>query len=176
MKSKTKKKSTEIKNHKMGTGGGPATAMKMDNDEQRIINLIGPVLVDGDPNINESACEFIFEGDLEGSTVEYFTKSLETQELAPTMTVKSSNAAVKCLSEAIKLPSVGDSTASKKRVTTKMQRLNKTVEANEKLLSLTEDQNKLYKRDVEANESKAESLKSIAESLKMLVEHLINKE
>ncbi|XP_050310044.1 uncharacterized protein LOC126745999 [Anthonomus grandis grandis] len=57
LKSKSKKKKTEIRNHQMGTGGGPAVA-DLNSYDEKILELIGPVLVDGDRNVEESSCHF----------------------------------------------------------------------------------------------------------------------
>lgn len=52
-KSNTKKKARAIRAHQIGTGGGPPTEIKINELEDKLLNVIGRVVIDGAPNVPE---------------------------------------------------------------------------------------------------------------------------
>lgn len=53
MKNNTKKKAARILRDATGTGGGPACKLKLNDLEQRILNILGPQAASGIPEIVE---------------------------------------------------------------------------------------------------------------------------
>ncbi|CAG9814652.1 unnamed protein product [Phaedon cochleariae] len=58
IKTRTKSKSSMIKQHRKRTGGGPPTAINITTQEEEVLGIMGEVIVDGHPGISESLVEF----------------------------------------------------------------------------------------------------------------------
>ena len=192
MKSLAKRKSSAIKNHKKETGGGPPITDKLTNDDEKILEMIGTVVVEGDSLVLESACNFEFDNvhldNTNGGGEEQ--EILIVNEIENVKSIKEENSERKIklnlqqrrsfpedktetpltshAQENVNIISPQNSLVKKKNEKIRVQRLDKAQEANNKLLSLTEKKITLYKRDVEAKES-------IAKSLDLLVNYYIKK-
>ncbi|CAH0559344.1 unnamed protein product [Brassicogethes aeneus] len=61
MKKKVKQKKTLLNKYYAGTGGGGPPTNDLDQEDEKILQLLPAVSVSGDPNISESAVTFVFE-------------------------------------------------------------------------------------------------------------------
>ncbi|CAH0558662.1 unnamed protein product [Brassicogethes aeneus] len=182
MKAATKSKKSSIKRYTQCTGGGPSINTQLNTDDEKILDIIGPVAVEGQ-NVEESLVEF----DDSDIIVEY-SEAPETVNISETKNnsnnenpqqkpivpsvILNNNKENSKPTEQPKLN--GSKIPSRKR---RIQRLEHTITATEKLSQQTErkillkeeyyiNKLQLYQEEVDAKKRIADALESIAAHFK----------
>ncbi|CAG9773239.1 unnamed protein product [Ceutorhynchus assimilis] len=183
-----KKKKSIIRNHENATGGGPAIDIKLTTEEEKVIDILGPIVIEGDQKIPESSCSFVFddhnysivEETLEEENIEDTSEYVE-EDMAIDFVVGEEDTQKDEASNEVPCSKVIPLVTPKRRPFSeqkdnnfkakkpvRVQRLQRSINANDQLVKLTEKKIKLkennlslYKRDVVAKENIASSLQQL---------------
>lgn len=174
MKSATKTKKSLLKRHQEGTGGGPPSHIKINDEDEEILEIIGKVAAEGDPHVKESQAEF------------YDQYSLSNISHDHEYTFEDENEFIEAHEEVVHIPmekkeepdvKIKKQTTTTDGRQTRTKRLENSIIAREKLATLTQTKialkeqyynNKLnvLKEELEVKRRIAKALEAIAVNLK----------
>lgn len=192
IKSVAKKKKSIIRNYQNGTGGGPSIDIKLTTEEEKVIDILGPIVTEGDLQIPESSCSFVFDdhtystvketqeevmiedssGHIEEDiAIELITEEEETQKYESDDEAMNEGISETKVTPKRKyidkhLPEVISNSKTKKAV--RVQRLEHSINANDQLVKLSEKKIKLKENYLSLYKRDVTAKETIASTLQQL--------
>ncbi|CAH0547023.1 unnamed protein product [Brassicogethes aeneus] len=160
IKTTSKAKSSKIKRHQKGTGGGPPIKTKLNDDDEKILEIIGPTSVDGHPNIKESAATFEEDDYLMNEVVEdknVVQDIYVVQSIGENLWENSNHPVL------LEIHNINENMTSKEK--TPKNAANQTERKIALKQAYYDRKIKLYEEEVEATKQMAAALQSIAKNL-----------
>ncbi|CAG9763559.1 unnamed protein product [Ceutorhynchus assimilis] len=178
IKNAVKTKSATIRRHLDQTGGGPPINEEITNEDQKILNLISPVVIEGMPEVAESMTVFTMppKKEVKPSTSSSFVP-VEVDVIVSNPRVDQTVDEPE--DEPLVTPRVTPNEAKGSRFSktpVRVQRLDRSIGASEKMAKIMEGKNIIYenylkekislmRRDCEAKERIASALEHLTASL-----------